>query len=282
MKVLRAAIAAAESGTPAALVTVIGVGGSAPRAACARMLVYEGGDIVGTIGGGEWERRVIAAALEALDAGRPARFSAHLTRDLGMCCGGAMEAFIEPLDARERLHIFGAGHVAGALAGLAADLEFQVLVYDDRDEWLTEERFPRAERIVGDPRRHLPMVSARDRLLIVTHSHQLDQALLEALIDRPYGYLGMIGSRSKVAKFFVRLRAAGVDEALFTRVSTPVGLDLGAETPAEIAVSIAAELIRVRRGRSSPPRSLSQDPLPARGGDGTARPPALEGSNPGP
>ncbi len=273
---LRAALAAMDEGIEAAMVTVIGVGGSAPRDLTARMLVYRGGEIVGTVGGGQWERRLIQQALEVLDTGRPRRYAAHLTRDLGMCCGGAMEAFIEPLLARERLHIFGAGHVGGEVARLALSLDFDVLVYDDREDWLTPERFPGCTAVAGDPLRSLPeQLGPSDYLLILTHSHQLDQALLQRLIDRDYAYLGMIGSRSKVAKFFVRLRAAEVDEALFSRVCAPVGLAIGAETPAEIAVSICAELIKVRRGRRGPARAMSEDPLPARGGEGIAVAPRL-------
>ncbi|MCB9791832.1 MAG: xanthine dehydrogenase accessory protein XdhC [Alphaproteobacteria bacterium] len=275
MKALRAAIEAMERQIPAALCTVTSVDGSAPRGRTARMLVFEDGEIVGTVGGGEWERRVILAAQESLADGAPRTYRVHLTRDLGMCCGGAMEAFIEPLASRDRIHVFGAGHVAGALAPLLQALEFEVSVYDDRDEWLNAERFPDCERVLGDPLRNMPSPGPQDYVLIVTHNHQLDQALLQALIDRPLRYLGMIGSRAKVAKFFVRLRAAGVDEALFKRVSAPVGLDIRAETPAEIAVSIAAELIRVRRGQAEAPISLSEKPLPARGGDGVAVPPGL-------
>lgn len=278
MKVLQASLAAIEAGTPAALVTVIGVGGSAPRDATARMLVYEDGTIVGTIGGGEWERRVIAQAVDAIENRRSRRYAAHLTRDLGMCCGGAMEAFIEPLRSRERLHIFGAGHVGGAVAGLARSLDYEVSVYDDRDEWLTPERFPDCERIEGDPLKNLPDTGPLDYLLIVTHSHQLDQALLQRLIERPCAYLGMIGSRAKVAKFFVRLRAADMDEGLFERVSAPVGLDISAETPMEIAVSICAEMVRVRREHAGPTLAMSETPLPARGGDGRAVPPRLKGA----
>lgn len=278
MKVLKAAAAAMEAGVPAALVTVIGVGGSAPRDATARMLVYEDRTITGTIGGGEWERRVIEHAVECIAGGRARRYAAHLTRDLGMCCGGAMEAFIEPLRSRERLHIFGAGHVGGAVAGLARALDFEVSVYDDRDDWLNAERFPDCERVEGDPVRNLPDTGPLDYLLIVTHSHQLDQALLQRLMERPCAYLGMIGSRAKVAKFFVRFRAAELNEALFQRVSAPVGLDISAETPMEIAVSICAELVRVRREHVGPTLAMSEAPLAARGGDGRAVPPKLQGA----
>ncbi len=275
MKVLQAAAAAMADGVPAALCTVIGVDGSAPRDRSARMLVYAEGEIVGTIGGGNWEHQVIDAAIQAIAQNKPRRFAAHLTRDLGMCCGGAMEVFIEPLELTDSLHLFGAGHVGQPLAALARDLGFDVRVYDERDEWLTPERFPGVERVLTDPRRVVPTLADRDYVVIVTHSHQLDQDLLLATIEQPYAYLGMIGSRAKVAKFFVRLRAAGLDEALFSRVCAPVGLDIGAETPEEIAVAIAAELIRVRRRHRGPTPAMSEHPLPARGGDGTAVPPGL-------
>jgi len=112
--------------------------------------------------------------------------------------------------------------------------------------------------------------------LIVTHSHQLDQDLLEAVLPRPMAWLGMIGSRAKVAKFFVRLQAGGIDPTLFKKLCAPVGLDIGAETPEEIAVSILAELVRVRRRCSRPPSPLSETPITARGGDGRAVAPGLE------
>jgi xanthine dehydrogenase accessory factor len=252
VKVLQAAITAMKAGRPVALCTVVGVDGSAPRHSGARMLVDDEGDIVGTIGGGEWERRVIEAALVALNEGTARRLQAHLTRDLGMCCGGAMDVLIEPLSSVERLHLFGAGHVGEAIAPLARGLGFEVTVYDERDDWLTAQRFPDCTLVEKDPRRALPSLGARDYAVIVTHSHQLDQDLLQSLIGQPFAYLGMIGSRAKVVKFRIRLAVGGVDESLFERVHAPIGLDIGAETPAEIAVSVAAELVRVRRSHEGP------------------------------
>ena len=278
MQVFEAAVEAMRNGRRAALVTVVGVGGSAPRSSGARMLVYEDGSFVGTVGGGVFEYRLIAQARAAIAEGSPRRFDVHLTRDLGMCCGGAMDAFIEPLATREHLVIYGAGHVGTAVARMAADLDFAVTVVDDRPERLEAGAFPAGvELLEADPRRvidQLPRGPAAYHL-VVTHDHQLDQDLLERLVDQPLAWLGLIGSRNKVAKFFLRLRAAGTDPALFSRVSAPVGLDIGAETPAEIAVSIVAELVRVRRRCERPPLPLSENPLPARGGDGKARPPAL-------
>lgn len=261
MRVLQAAMDAMRRGQAAALVTVIGRDGSAPRAAGARMLVGADGEIVGTIGGGAFEYQVIAAALDAIATGRPARFSAHLTRDLGMCCGGAMEAFIEPLLPQATLVIHGAGHVGTAVAKLAATLDFRLIVIDGRPEWADPERLPAgAEVRVIDPRRALPSLPTGPLAhhLVVTHDHALDQDLVEALLGVDLAWLGLIGSRAKVARFLIRLRAAGMDPARFSRLSAPVGLDLGAETPEEIAVSIAAELIRLRRGSDRPALPLSQ------------------------
>lgn len=275
MRVMRAAIEAMESGRAAALVTVIGIEGSAPRHGGARMLVLADGSIVGSVGGGTFEHRVITVALQAIADRRPRRYQVHLTRDLGMCCGGLMEAFIEPLAATEQLVIFGAGHVGAAVARLAAPLGFHVTLIDERDELLEQATLPEGvQRRCGRPLRLADElgIDARTYLLVVTHDHSLDQDLIERLLPTPHAWLGMIGSRTKVTRFLIRLRAAGVDEALFSRLCAPVGLDIGAETPEEIAVSIAAELVRVRRGARQAPVPLSHQPIPARGASERATP----------
>jgi xanthine dehydrogenase accessory factor len=279
VKVLDAALAAMRAGAPAALVTVTRIGGSTPRSSGARMLVRADGSIVGTVGGGTFEHRVIGEALEAIRTGTPRTYAVHLTRDLGMCCGGAMEAFVEPLRVQEHLVVYGAGHVGTATARIAHALGFEVWVCDERDELATADRFPEGTRLVADdPRRHLDELPWGPHAyhLVVTHSHALDQDLLEQILPRPFAYVGMIGSRAKVAKFFLRFKAAGIDEELFRKVSAPVGLDIGAETPEEIAVAICAELVRVRRRAERPAGAMSEIPLEARGGDGRARPPALD------
>ncbi|MCK6506687.1 xanthine dehydrogenase accessory protein XdhC [Myxococcota bacterium] len=275
MKVLTAAVQAMEQGHAAALVTVVGVQGSAPRHGGARMLVYADGRTVGTVGGGVFEHRVVEQARLAIGEGRPRRYLVHLTRDLGMCCGGEMDAFIEPLERRERLVIHGAGHVGAATARMAVPLGFQVTVVDDREELLQDADLPDAvERIEADPRRVLDQLPSGPLAyhLVVTHEHALDQDLVEALLPRELAWLGMIGSKTKVTRFLLRLRAAGVDPALFERLCAPVGLDIGAETPEEIAVSIAAELIRVRRRADRPSLPMSTQPLPARGEGVSATP----------
>jgi xanthine dehydrogenase accessory factor len=267
-----------KEGRPAALVTITGIAGSTPRRTSSRMLVYADGEIIGSVGGGAFEYKVIALALTAISTGRPNRFSAHLTRDLGMCCGGAMEAYIEPLETQVDLIIYGAGHVGTATATMAHAAGFRVTIIDERDEFANQERFDEAITVrCADP------MSLLDELpwgmdayhLVVTHSHQVDQDLVARILPMPLAWLGMIGSRSKVAKFFIRFRAAGLDEALFSKLSAPVGLDIGAETPNEIAVSIVAELVRVRRGAQGPCQPLADLALDARGGDGAAHPPAL-------
>jgi xanthine dehydrogenase accessory factor len=272
MKALRAAILAEEQGQHAALVTVISDNGSTPRSSGARMLVRADETIVGTIGGGNFEHQVIKQALEAIQDGKPRRYAVHLTRDLGMCCGGAMEAFIEPIVPRDHLVIYGAGHVGTATAHIAARLEnLDVTVVDDREDWIDPGRFPGRVRCIEQDFRwvlaDLPF-SSRSYHFIVTHSHPLDQDLVEAILPREAAWVGLIASKAKVARFLIRLRAAGMAPALFTRLCAPVGLDIGAETPDEIAISVLAEITRVRRGATQPPLPMSQAPLPARGSVG--------------
>jgi xanthine dehydrogenase accessory factor len=267
MKELRAALRAVDAGQRAALVFVTDIGGSTPRSTGARMAVLDDGTTVGTIGGGEVEHRVIALALDCIASGRPGRFDAHLTRDLGMCCGGRMTVHVDPLLPSPSLVVFGAGHVAHAFVPMAAALGFTVTVVDDRDELNTADRFPTA-RHHGDPRRFADgLPDDPDRhVLIVTHDHALDLDLCRTLLPREHAWVGMIGSRAKVSKFRVRLRAAGLTDPQLERLQAPVGLDLGAETPAEIAVAIAAQLVQHRRGHDAPAERLSVSGRGARGG----------------
>ena len=261
MKALRALVAAQDAHLPCVLVQIVGVNGSTPRAGGARMLVYADGAIVGTIGGGELEHRLIAEALAALQEGRPRRFAAHLTRDLGMCCGGAVEAFVEPFLPPERLIILGGGHVGAATAMAAAPLGFEITVVDAREQWLEASRFPPGTtRLLAEPDTALDRLplGPRTAVLVVTHAHALDQRLVEALLPRDLLWLGLIGSKAKVARFRLRLEAGGMDPALFARLQGPVGLDLGAETPEEIAISIVAELVWRRRGARNPPLPFSR------------------------
>lgn len=248
-----------DRGEKLCLVTVVKNEGSSPRKVGARMAVRPDGTILGTIGGGTVELEVIRRAVEVLERSVPELYKVHLTRDLGMCCGGAMEFLIEPLEADPTLLLFGAGHVAYELCPIAVALGFKVVVIDEREEYNNLERFPKASRLwVEDPLTVLeqlpsgPLVYA----VIVTHSHRLDEDLLRQLVAKSFAYLGMIGSRAKVARFLERLLARGATADALSRVVMPIGLDLGALTPAEIAVSIASELVLHRRV-GSPPRAVS-------------------------
>jgi xanthine dehydrogenase accessory factor len=266
MNVYEAAADAIRLGRKCAMASVIRKDGSAPRAAGAKMLVFEDGEIVGTVGGGAVEHRVIDAARRVLRQGRPTHWRVHLTRDLGMCCGGEMEFYIEPLEPNYTLWMFGAGHIAQALAPIAATIGFRVIVVDEREELLTSARFPNVERRVEDPLEVIRTEAeeATDYFLITTHDHALDEALVTQLLPRAATWIGMVGSRAKVTKFFLRLRARGVDPSLFARLAAPVGLDLGAETPAEIAVAISAELVLARRAPGRAPAPMSKAPIAAR------------------
>jgi xanthine dehydrogenase accessory factor len=251
VKVFEEAAAALRRGERAVMVTVVGQAGSTPRKAGARLLVRADGSIAGTIGGGRLEHLVVQDALRLLGEtgpGAPPRTVEYrLSADLAMCCGGVMRLFIEPLDPAPALVIFGAGHVGRALAHAAAALEFRTYVVDDNAGLLT-----RARLDSFDPRDFLAAVPVEGAFAVITtREHRIDQDLLAALAGRPFAYLGLIGSRTKVEKFRRRLAARGVPPEALARVHMPVGLEIGAQTPEEIAVSILAEVIAVRRAAAA-------------------------------
>lgn len=248
MHVFQAAADAWSRGEYIALATLVGVGGSAPRRTGARMVVYPDGRTVGTIGGGQLEYHVTQKALQSLANHQPMRLALNLTHDLGMCCGGQVEVYIEPIEPQPNALIFGAGHVGHATAPLLRHLGYQVTVVDTRESLATPERFPGCTLYLRDPIAYAQQLSAANSaVLVTTHSHKLDQDLVEVLLPKGCAWLGLIGSKTKRAKFEMRYRAAGMGEHLFAQLHCPVGLDLGAQTPAEIAVSIAAQLVATRR-----------------------------------
>ncbi len=279
--VFSAALRAIDAGRGAAIAAVIGAHGSTPRHLGARMVVADDGEQWGTVGGGKIEQLVATAAREVAQGSAPRVVRQHLVRDLAMCCGGSMEvvltpaapsraaltqlaALVERLGSSERTIVFGLGHVAQSLGPLLANLGFTVIVCDDGETGATGVRPAWAAELVesfdaAEVERLLGGFTRDDCVLIVTRDHAIDQKLLEALIGRDeLGYLGMIGSRGKVGRFKKRLEARGlidgeVGAARWARLRAPIGLDLGAETPEEIAVAIAAELIaRRRRGVAVP------------------------------
>ena len=234
-----------------ALATVVRTSGSAPQQPGARLLLREDGSTLGTVGGGAIEHVVIEALQRALTGAAPQLLVRDLAHDLGMCCGGRMEIFVEPVLPAPRLWLLGAGHVAKPTAALARSVGFEVRVVDDREELNTAERFPECELILGDPAQALnkAVLGSSDWLLIMTHDHQLDEAALAAAAGQSAQYVGLVGSKRKVFRLVERVRAKRAGDFPLDRVFAPVGLDIGAVSPEEIAVSIVAELVALRHGR---------------------------------
>jgi xanthine dehydrogenase accessory factor len=255
-EVLPAAAAALERGEPAALVTIVRSSGSTPQRTGAKMLVFADGRTIGTIGGGCYENDALGKAREAIATGKPSLVKYDLNDDFvqesGLICGGQMEVYIDPIAPSPALYVVGAGHVGWHLARIAADAGFRIHVLDDREKFANAERFPFAETIEVDDigawlhRADLP---ASAYVVVVTRGHTHDFEAIRALAARDLRYLGLIGSRAKVARIFDALEAEGMPLECLQRVNAPIGLDIGAITPAEIAVSILAELIAIRHGR---------------------------------
>lgn len=244
-----------QNNKPAALATVVKTRGASPRGVGAKMLVYPDGSIVGSVGGGEMERRVIAAAQEALRDGKPRYLDMTLSNEQRgdpMICGGEMEIFVEPLLTTPTLVIVGAGHIGAAVAQLGKFLGFRIAVLDDRPEFVTPENFPHAdERFAGDvvAKVREMEITPQTYVVLVTRAHALDAALLSAIAEKPAAYIGMLGSQRRVLTVMDTLKQQGIGEAVLARVHAPIGVEIHAETPQEIAVSIMAEVIRERRSR---------------------------------
>jgi xanthine dehydrogenase accessory factor len=265
-EVFAAVADALERGEPAALVTIVSTTGSTPQRVGAKMLVFGDGRIVGTIGGGCYENDAFGKAREAIGSRRPQLVHYELDDDFaqetGLICGGQMDVYIEPIEPSPELYIIGAGHVGFHLARVADEVGFRVHVVDDREKFANAERFPAAVEIVVED---IPAWIARTALpphayaVIVTRGHTNDLEALRALAPRDLRYLGLIGSRAKVARIYDALVDDRMPPDALARVHAPIGLDIGAVTPQEIAVSILAELIAVKHGKEEA-RSLRWTP----------------------
>jgi len=243
-----------RQGLSAALATVIVRKGSTPRKDAAKMLVYEDGRRAGSIGGGCAEAEVCRAAMAAMRNAKPQLLKFDLTgddaEDGGMICGGSMEVYVEPILPDPTLIIFGAGHVGQCVAAVAHTIGFRIVVADDRIKYANRDRFPHADTIHVDAWEEVfkqLSITESTYLLIVTRGHQFDLACLRHALKSPAKYIGLMGSARKVKLFFEALANEGVDPASFKRVYSPVGIQIGSETPEEIAVSIAAELVAIRK-----------------------------------
>ena len=248
-----------NDGHKGAVATIVNVRGSIPSFKSAKMLVRDDGSIAGTIGGGCVEAEVWQAAREVMTSEKPRTLTFDLNEDpksdTGLVCGGTLEIFIEPILPPALLYIFGAGHVAFALYNVAKDAGFSVIVADDRELYANRERFPDARQVIAqdfDAALASLTPSESSYLVIVTRGHHDDMRVLRWAVQTQARYIGMIGSKRKAIAIFRELTNEGLSPRLFERVHSPIGLDIGAITPEEIAVSVVAELIANRRAVERP------------------------------
>jgi xanthine dehydrogenase accessory factor len=254
--IFRSAAEMVEKGETGALCTVIESNGSTPRHEGSKMLVYEDGRFIGTVGGGEMEHRVLTEAKKAMKDGKSRLLSYSLVDpkqgDPGVC-GGTVEVYVEPMIPSPLLVIIGGGHVGKAVAHLAKWSGFRVAISDDRPEFCTQEANPDGDEFFPYPMAELPAhlkINPQTYLVLTTRGSPLDVAGIPALLDKPFAYLGLIGSRRRWLTTKKALLDNGVAEDQVARVHSPLGLELNAETPEEIAISIMAEIIMIKNGGS--------------------------------
>lgn len=259
-----------QEGGKAALATLVSAKGATPREPGAKMLVLPDGTIIGSVGGGCVEAEVWQEAKKVMAEGKPKMLHFDLTgRDAaegdGLICGGIMDVFVEPILTQPALYIFGAGHISFFIARVGKMVGFKVVVIDDRADFANERRFPDADEVIAEdfksvfPRLKL---NKSGYIVIVTRGHLSDEEVLEWAVGTDAAYVGMIGSRKKNKTVYANLMARGVSKEALDRVSAPIGLEIGAETPEEIAVSIGAQLIQVRRAQGHSPPHPRPDPFP--------------------
>ncbi len=243
-----------RAGRSGAVATIVNSRGSIPSFQSAKMLVRDDGSIAGTIGGGCVEAEVWQAAREVIAREKPRTLSFDLNQDpkydTGLVCGGTLEIFIEPVLPVPLLYIFGAGHVAIELYKAARNAGFDCIVTDDRDTYANAERFPGAREVIAkdfDEALNEIAPGESSYVVIATRGHRDDMRVLRWAVQTPARYIGMIGSKRKAITVFRELTKEGLNPNLFDRVHSPIGLDIGAVAPEEIAISIVAELIAVRR-----------------------------------
>ncbi len=242
-------------GRRAALATIINVRGSIPSFNTAKMLVRDDGSILGTVGGGCVEADVWQAAREVMEQEKPRCLTFNLNQnpkyDTGLVCGGTLEVYVEPILPIPQLYLFGAGHVANNVYKTARLAGFDVTVIDDRDTYANSERFPDAREVIAEDfelalKKLDPTESSY--IVIVTRGHRDDMRVLRWAVQTQARYVGMIGSKRKVLTTYKELENEGLPANLFEKVKAPIGLEIGAVTPEEIAVAIVAEMIAFRRG----------------------------------
>ena len=267
-EVYRVLLDTTQSGEPVALATLVETKGSTPREAGAKMLVYSDGSTVGSIGGGALEARTVSDALAFLSEGESHLVDYSLMGrdgDLGLC-GGEVRVFIEIVMPKPTLLIAGAGHISQSLAKLGTLLGFRVVVGDDRRDYATRERFPTVGRVeVVELEEFVRDIDITERcyVVIATRGHEHDEVVLRQIVSTSAAYIGLVGSQRKVATIFEHLLGEGIPEESLVRVHAPIGLDIGAATLDEIALSIMAEILMIYRGGTGQPLSEQGNPLRA-------------------
>jgi len=246
-----------ERGLKLALCILTEKRGSGPREPGAKMVVVEDGQTFGTIGGGGFERALLKEALRAIKEGKPRKVIFSLTKEekpdaikTGLICGGEVEVFIDVMEPKPKLIIIGAGHVAKPLATFATHLGFDIVVVDDNEKLASKEQFPMAKEIIAGEYKEIldrVNVSQRDFVVIVHGEPEHDYLALEKMIRKKPFYIGLMGSKTKVNKLLERLKKEGVKDEELKLLHAPIGLDIGAQTPEEIAISILAEIIAEKR-----------------------------------
>lgn len=254
-----------RSGTPFVLATVIDHSGSSPRKAGAKMVMRSDGTVLGSVGGGRVESETLQAAKTALAEGTPRTLSFVLTEEHGFICGGSMRVYVEPHGSSPRLVMIGAGHIGKATAALAKVCGFRVTVVDERTEHANRETIASADELLC-----CPIAAAFSKLtlgpnsyiVVATPGHQHDFDAVRMALRSKAGFVGLVGSRRKRQALMQTLTDEGFTVEERARVITPIGMDIGAETPEEIAVSIVGQLIQKRRGHDS---DCGSNPLGRRG-----------------
>ncbi|TCT16750.1 xanthine dehydrogenase accessory factor [Natranaerovirga pectinivora] len=238
-----------------AVATILSSKGSTPRN-IGKMIVEGDGRIKGTIGGGLAESFVIKEAIEAIKNKQSKTVEYTLNSDakdgIKMYCGGSLSVFIEVIPPRPRLVIVGAGHIGQAVARLAATLDYQIVVVDDRVEFANKELYPMAEEVYANPDilKAIDEVHMDANTYILIFTKDSDETVLRYVINKELAFLGMIGSGRKVIKTLTKLKEEGISEEAIDKVQAPLGLDIGAETPEEIAISIIGEVMKFKNGTS--------------------------------
>jgi len=243
-------------GGEAALATIISTQGSTPREVGSKMLIKSDEITIGSIGGGNVEAEVCREAKKVMSEGKPRILHFDLTgketTEEGMICGGIMDVFVEPIQSLPTLYLFGAGHVSAPLSKMGKMAGFKVVVIDDRLEFASPERFPEADLVLCEELEKVfstLQIGSSSYIVIATRAHQSDELVLEQALRTPAKYVGMLASRKKRETIFSHLLAEGIPQESLGKVHSPIGLKIRAETPEEIAISILAEIIKIRHLR---------------------------------